>query len=68
MKTECNLKKSAKARLNETIRRAGGVGVLAEVIRDEGFHPDRMAALRLEAEKLLQAIHEYNAYNNVISE
>jgi hypothetical protein len=66
MKTEKGLQRSAKSRLNETIRRAGAVNDIAETIRNDGFRHERMAALREETERLLQCVHEFNAYTNAL--
>jgi hypothetical protein len=66
MKDEASLKRSASSRLNQSKRHAEAIVILVEELRNK-FTSENMADLRDRAEKIIQCVHEYNAYANVIN-
>ena len=64
MKTERNLERAARARLNQAQAKADALIVEIENIRSGGFTKEGMAEMRDLANEIAQCIHEYNAYIN----
>lgn len=67
MKSEKNVKRSAAARINRVIRESKQITAVAKRLH-EIHSPDDMADLRNLSESLIQCVHEYNAYANVLLE
>lgn len=65
MKTKKDIEASSKAALKRLVKNAKTVATLGEQQLAE-FSFDRMGPLRGYAEDLLQRVHEYNAYSNVL--
>lgn len=66
MKTITSTRKSAAASLNQVIRHTATMNTIAKKIKANGPQGHEMAQLRGYAEKVLKAVHEHNAYTNVL--
>ena len=68
MKDQRSVFKSAFARLAQARKHADKVSRIAEHIeRSDGVDGRLMMDLRIEAEEVVQCVHEFNAYWNVYS-
>lgn len=64
MKNAESLLQSAKARLKQAKLHAHRVEVIIEGMNRDGIDGTEIAAMRAEAERMLQCVHEFNAYWN----
>lgn len=63
-KNEFTLTKSMKARLKEIPKLCDDIAYIAERFQAKGFDGAAMADMREKTNRLVQAVHEFNAYRN----
>lgn len=65
MKDEKAVRRSARARLNQAQLKCASLAQALEALRAD-FSPTGMATARALAEEIVQSVHEFNAYHNVL--
>ena len=67
MKTKKSTQKSADARMRDAKRAAEEAQYAIQIMESNGVCGETMRALRKASTDLNQAVHEFNAYHNVVA-